>query len=80
MTREEEVEYRIEHLLNFSLRFVPVLCLAGPLFILDNLNGFTRPWSKLGAVMTGVGCLIMYLKIQRQSKQIEELARRLEMV
>jgi hypothetical protein len=50
------------------------------LFILDNLNGFTRPWSKLGAVMTGVGCLIMYLKIQRQSKQIEELARRLEMV
>ena len=53
----------------------PALCLFGPLFIVIGYDPSNHTWADIGALMTGIGSLILYLKIMRQSKQIEELSR-----
>ncbi len=53
----------------------PALCIFGPLFIVIGYDPFNHAWADIGALMTGIGSLILYLKIMMQSRQIEGLSR-----
>ena len=61
-------------ILNILLPLSPALCLFGPLFIVLGYDPFNHAWADIGALMTGIGSLILYLKIMSQFRQIEELS------
>ena len=56
----------------------PALCIFGPLFIVIGYDPLNHALADIGALMTGIGSLILYLKIMMQSRQIEGLSRQPE--
>ena len=64
-------------IVKFLLLFSPALCVFGPLIIVVGFDPLNHTWSDIGALMTGCGSLILFLKILDQSREIEELSRQL---
>lgn len=62
-------------IINFLLFLSPALCTFGPLMIVIGYDPHDHMWADVGALMTGIGSLILYLKIMSQSRQIEALSR-----
>jgi hypothetical protein len=62
-------------IVNILLPLSPALCIFGPLLIVIGYDPLNHAWADIGALMTGIGSLILYLKIMRQSRQIEGLSR-----
>jgi hypothetical protein len=60
------------------LHLAPALFLFGPIIVAIAIEGPMHAWAGLGALMTGLGCLIVYANLLRQSLLIDELTRRLE--
>ena len=65
-------------LINILLPMTPALVLFGPLIIVIAYDPSSRLWADIGALMTGIGILILFLKIMDQSRQIEEISRLLK--
>ena len=65
-------------LINLLLPLTPALVLFGPLIIVIAYDPSNHRWADVGAFMTGVGILILFLKIMDQSRQIEEITRLLK--
>jgi len=59
----------------FLVPFTPALVVFGPLMIVIGYDPSSHLWADVGALMTGIGVVILFLKIQDQSRQIEELSR-----
>jgi len=64
--------------INLLLPLTPALVIFGPLIIVIAYDPSNHFWADVGALMTGVGILILFLKIMDQSRQIEEISRRLD--
>jgi uncharacterized membrane protein len=64
--------------INLLLPFTPALVIFGPLIIVIGYDPSNHLWADVGAFMTGVGILILFLKIMDQSRQIEEITRLLK--
>ena len=64
--------------INLLLPLTPALVIFGPLIIVIAYDPSTHIWADVGAFMTGVGILILFLKIMDQSRQIEEITRLLK--
>jgi energy-converting hydrogenase Eha subunit C len=62
-------------IVNILLLLSPALCIFGPLFIVVGYDPLNHAWADIGALMTGIGSLILYLKIMSQSRQIEAISR-----
>jgi hypothetical protein len=54
----------------------PALCIFGPLMIVIGFDPLNHTWADIGALMTGLGNVILFLAIMNQSRQIEQLSRR----
>ncbi len=61
--------------IKYLIPFIPALVIFGPLIM---VIGYNNMWGRIGALMTGLGIEILFIKIMDQSKQIEELSRQLE--
>jgi len=61
-------------IVNILLRYRGTLYIR-PLLIVIGYDPLNHAWADIGALMTGIGSLILYLKIMRQSRQIEGLSR-----
>ena len=64
--------------INLLLPLTPALVLFGPLIIVIVYDPSNHGWADVGAFMTGIGILILFLKIMDQSRQIEEITRLLK--
>ncbi|MFZ1043201.1 MAG: hypothetical protein WCA79_13780 [Anaerolineales bacterium] len=64
--------------INLLLPLTPALAIFGPLIIVIGYDPSNHLWADVGAFMTGIGILILFLKIMDQSRQIEEITRLLE--
>ncbi len=64
--------------INLLLPLTPALVIFGPLIIVIGYDPSNHLWADVGAFMTGVGILILFLKIMDQSRQIEEITRLLK--
>jgi uncharacterized membrane protein len=64
--------------INLLLPLTPALVIFGPLIIVIAYDPSNHLWADVGAFMTGVGILILFLKIMDQSRQIEEITRLLK--
>lgn len=64
--------------IKYLIPLIPALVIFGPLIMVIGYNPLTHIWANIGAMMTGLGIIILFLKIMDQSKQIEELSRQLE--
>ena len=60
------------------LRVAPSLFLFGPIILAITIDGPMHAWAVLGALMTGFGCLIVYVNLLKQSALIDVLTRRLQ--
>ena len=60
------------------LRLAPSFFLFGPIIIAIAIEGPLHFWAVIGALMTGFGCLIVYVNVLKQSMLIDELTRRLQ--
>jgi len=65
-------------IINLLLPLTPALVIFGPLIIVIGYDPSNHVWADAGALMTGVGILILFLKIMDQSRQIEEISRLLQ--
>ena len=63
--------------IKYLIPLIPVLVLFGPIFMVIGYNPLSH-MASIGALMTGLGIAILFIKIMDQSKQIEELSRQLE--
>ena len=63
-------------IINVLMLFSPALCAFGPLMIVIGYDPVNHSWADIGAMMTGLGSLILFVKIMSQSRQIEALSRR----
>jgi hypothetical protein len=61
--------------INLLLPLTPALAIFGPLIIVIGYDPSNHLWADVGAFMTGVGTLILFIKIMDQSRQIEEITR-----
>ena len=61
--------------INLLLPLTPALAIFGPLIIVIGYDPSNHLWADVGAFMTGVGILILFIKIMDQSRQIEEITR-----
>ena len=61
--------------INFLLPITPALALFGPLIIVFGYDPTNHLWADAGALMTGIGVLILFVKIMDQSRQIGEITR-----
>ncbi len=61
--------------INLLLPLTPALAIFGPLIIVIGYDPSNHLWADVGAFMTGIGILILFLKIMDQSRQIEEITR-----
>ena len=61
--------------INLLLPLTPALVVFGPLIIVIGYDPSNHLWADVGAFMTGVGILILFIKIMDQSRQIEEITR-----
>jgi len=61
--------------INLLLPLTPALAIFGPLIIVIGYDPSNHLWADVGALMTGVGILILFIKIMDQSRQIEEITR-----
>ena len=61
--------------INLLLPLTPALVVFGPLIIVIGYDPSSHLWADIGALMTGIGILILFLKIMDQSRQIEEITR-----
>ncbi len=64
--------------INLLLPLTPALAIFGPLIIVIGYDPSNHLWADVGAFMTGVGILILFIKIMDQSRQIEEITRLLK--
>ncbi len=64
--------------INLLLPLTPALVIFGPLIIVIGYDPSNHLWADVGAFMTGVGILILFIKIMDQSRQIEEITRLLK--
>ena len=60
--------------IKYLLPLIPALVLFGPIFMVIGYDPFNHLWAEIGALMSGLGTIILYLKIMDQSKQIEKLS------
>jgi len=65
----------MRRMLKYLIPLVPALVLFGPIFMVIGYGPSTHMWAIIGALMTGLGIIIMFLKIIDQSKQIGELSK-----
>ena len=61
--------------IKYLIPLVPALVICGPTFMVIGYNPLTHMWASIGALMTGLGNGILFVKIMDQSKQIEEILR-----
>ncbi len=61
--------------INLLLPLTPALAIFGPLIVVIGYDPSNHLWADVGAFMTGVGILILFIKIMDQSRQIEEITR-----
>jgi hypothetical protein len=61
--------------INLLLPLTPALAIFGPLIIVIGYDPSNHLWADVGAFMTVVGILILFIKIMDQSRQIEEITR-----
>jgi hypothetical protein len=61
--------------IKYLIPLIPALVIFGPLIM---VIGYNNMWARIGALMTGLGIEILFIKIMDQSRQIEELSRQLE--
>ena len=64
--------------IKYLIPLIPALGLFGPLFMVIGYNPLSHLFAGIGALMTGLGIAILFIKMMDQSKQIEELSRKLE--
>ncbi|MGA7195006.1 MAG: hypothetical protein WBW94_15385 [Anaerolineales bacterium] len=64
--------------INLLMPLTPALVIFGPLIIVIGYDPSNHSWADAGALMTGVGIIILFLKIMDQSRQIEEITRLLK--
>jgi len=57
---------------------VPALFCFGPLAMVSGNTPMDHSWAYVGASMTSIGGIILFAKIMLQSKQIEELSKKLQ--
>jgi hypothetical protein len=60
------------------LPLAPALCIFGPFNIAIGIDGPLHLWAIIGAFMTGIGFMLLFLKVMEQSKQIDNLTHELK--
>jgi hypothetical protein len=63
--------------IKYFVPLIPALVLFGPLFMVMGYDPRNHTWADIGAIMSGLGVAILFIKTMDQSKQIEELSRQL---
>ena len=65
-------------LIKYLTPLIPALVLFGPLFMVIGCTPLSHMLASIGALMTGLGILIVYITIVDHSKRIKELSEQLE--
>ncbi len=64
--------------IKYLIPLIPALVIFGPIIMVIGYNPLSHEWANIGALMTGLGIGILFIKMMDQSRQIEELSRKLE--
>ncbi len=70
--------FNMRKVIKYLIPLIPVLVICGPTFMVIGYNPLTHMWASIGALMTGLGNAILFIKMMDQSKQIEEILRQRE--
>ena len=65
-------------IIKYLIPLIPALVIFGPLIMVIGYNPLDHIWADIGAMMTGLGIIILFLIIMDQSKQIQKHSRQLE--
>jgi hypothetical protein len=68
----------MQNVIKYLIPLIPALVIFGPLIMVIGYSPLNHMWANIGAMMTGFGIEILFIKIMDQSKQIKELSKQLE--